>query len=121
MRWRRWGVSGINNFPTVGLLDGRFRQELEETNLGFSREVAMIQTAHDLGLFTIVYAFNPADSEQMAGAGADVIIAHMGLTVGGTTGIRADVALAYLRTINVCAMAERYNILRILRHWRIVP
>ena len=88
------GFSGINNFPTVGLIDGRFRQELEGTNLGFSREVAMIQTARELELFTIVYVFTPTESEQMARAGADVIIAHMGLTVGGTIGISTDVALA---------------------------
>jgi predicted TIM-barrel enzyme len=81
------GFSGINNFPTVGLIDGHFRAELEATNLGFGREVAMIRTANDLGFFTIVYVFNPDESRQMAEAGADVIIAHMGLTVGGSIGL----------------------------------
>lgn len=81
------GFSGINNFPTVGLIDGRFRAELEATNLGFYREVEMIRTAHEMGFFTIVYVFTPDESAQMARAGADVVIAHMGLTVGGSIGL----------------------------------
>jgi predicted TIM-barrel enzyme len=81
------GFSGINNFPTVGLIDGHFRAELEATNLGFSREVELIRTAHALGFFTIVYVFTPQESALMAAAGADVIIAHMGLTVGGSIGL----------------------------------
>jgi predicted TIM-barrel enzyme len=81
------GFSGINNFPTVGLIDGHFRAELEATNLGFGREVEMIRSAHELGFFTIVYVFNPEESTSMAKAGADVIIAHMGLTVGGSIGL----------------------------------
>jgi predicted TIM-barrel enzyme len=81
------GFSGINNFPTVGLIDGRFRLELERTNLGFGKEVDMIRAAHDLGFFTCVYVFNPDEATAMAEAGADSIIAHMGLTVGGTIGL----------------------------------
>ena len=88
------GFSGINNFPTVGLIDGRFRAELEATNLGFYREVEMIRTAHDIGFFTIVYVFTPEESEQMARAGADCIIAHMGLTVGGTIGLEREGGVA---------------------------
>ncbi|MBI3971233.1 MAG: phosphoenolpyruvate hydrolase family protein [Chloroflexi bacterium] len=88
------GFSGINNFPTVGLIDGRFRAELEATNLGFSREVAMIRAAHDLGFFTIVYVFNPEESAAMAKAGADVVIAHMGLTVGGSIGLAREGGVA---------------------------
>ena len=88
------GFSGINNFPTVGLIDGRFRAELEATNLGFYREVEMIHTAHDIGFFTIVYVFTPEESEQMARAGADCIIAHMGLTVGGTIGLAREGGVA---------------------------
>jgi len=80
------GFSGINNFPTVGLIDGNFRRELELTNLGFNKEVEMIHLAHDRGFFTIVYVFNPEESTAMAQAGADCIIAHMGLTVGGSIG-----------------------------------
>ena len=88
------GFSGVNNFPTVGLIDGRFRAELEATNLGFAREVDMIRIAHELGFFTIVYVFNPDESAQMARAGADVIIAHMGLTVGGSIGLAREGGVA---------------------------
>ncbi len=88
------GFSGINNFPTVGLIDGRFRAELEATNLGFNKEVDMIAAAHERGLFTIVYVFNPEESERMARAGADVIIAHMGLTVGGSIGLAREGGVA---------------------------
>ena len=88
------GFSGINNFPTVGLIDGKFRRELEATNLGFGREVEMIRTAHEMGFFTIVYVFNPEESAMMARAGADVIIAHMGLTVGGSIGLDRDGGVA---------------------------
>jgi predicted TIM-barrel enzyme len=88
------GFSGINNFPTVGLIDGHFRAELEATNLGFEREVAMIGSAHELGFFTIVYVFNPDESAMMAKAGADVIIAHMGLTVGGSIGLAREGGVA---------------------------
>ncbi|HEX2037243.1 MAG TPA: phosphoenolpyruvate hydrolase family protein [Chloroflexota bacterium] len=88
------GFSGINNFPTVGLIDGRFRAELEATNLGFAREVEMIRLAHELGFFTIVYVFNPQESAEMARAGADVVIAHMGLTVGGSIGLDREGGVA---------------------------
>jgi predicted TIM-barrel enzyme len=88
------GFSGINNFPTVGLIDGHFRAELEATNLGFNREVDMIRIAHELGFFTIVYVFNPEESSLMAKAGADVIIAHMGLTVGGSIGLAREGGVA---------------------------
>jgi predicted TIM-barrel enzyme len=81
------GFSGINNFPTVGLIDGRFRMELERTNLGFAKEVAMIGLAHALGFFTVPYVFNPDEASAMAEAGADAVIAHMGLTVGGSIGL----------------------------------
>jgi predicted TIM-barrel enzyme len=81
------GFSGINNFPTVGLIDGRFRMELERTNMGFDREVAMIRQAGELGFFTIVYVFNPDEARAMAEVGADCVIAHMGLTVGGSIGL----------------------------------
>lgn len=87
------GFSGINNFPTVGLTDGRFRRELERTNMGFGKEVDMIRLAHELGFFTAVYVFNPDESLAMAEAGADCIIAHMGLTVGGSIGLEVEDAL----------------------------
>jgi predicted TIM-barrel enzyme len=88
------GFSGINNFPTVGLIDGRFRMELERTSMGFGKEVDMIRAAHEHGFFTCVYVFNPDESEAMARAGADSIIAHVGLTVGGSIGLANDDALS---------------------------
>lgn len=87
------GFSGINNFPTVGLIDGRFRRELERTNMGFGREVEMIRTAHEMGFFTTVYVFNEDEARAMAAVGADSIIAHLGLTVGGSIGLERDDAL----------------------------
>ena len=87
------GFAGINNFPTVGLIDGRFRLELERTGMGFGKEVAMIGLAHAMGFFTAVYVFNPDESTAMARAGADVIIAHMGLTVGGSIGLERGDAM----------------------------
>jgi predicted TIM-barrel enzyme len=87
------GFSGVNNFPTVGLIDGRFRMELERTNMGFYREVEMIRQAAEMGFFTCVYVFNPDESRMMAEAGADSIIAHMGLTVGGSIGLEKGDAM----------------------------
>lgn len=87
------GFSGINNFPTVGLIDGRFRLELERTGMGFGKEVDMIRLAHELGFFTVVYVFNPDESRAMAEAGADAVIAHMGLTVGGSIGLERGDAM----------------------------
>ena len=87
------GFSGINNFPTVGLIDGRFRMELERTNMGFYREVDMIRLASRMGFFTVVYVFNPDESTAMAEAGADCVIAHMGLTVGGSIGLEKSDAM----------------------------
>ncbi|HET7091961.1 MAG TPA: phosphoenolpyruvate hydrolase family protein, partial [Thermomicrobiales bacterium] len=69
------GFSGVNNFPTVGLIDGKFRMELERTNMGFGKEIDMIRQAHDLGFYTAVYVFNPDESRAMAQAGADCVIA----------------------------------------------
>ena len=88
------GFSGINNFPTVGLIDGRFRMELERTAMGFGKEVDMIRLANERGFFTCVYVFNAEESMAMARAGADVIIAHVGLTVGGSIGLDNDDALS---------------------------
>src|SRR5437764_8216495 len=74
------GFSGVQNFPTVGLIDGAFRQGLEETGMGFGLEIEMIAEAHTLGLLTCPYVFTEAQAEAMARAGADVVIPHMGLT-----------------------------------------
>lgn len=80
------GFSGVQNFPTVGLCDGQFRANLEETGMGYDLEVEMIRLAHELDLFTTPYAFNANEAEAMAKAGADVIVAHMGLTTKGSIG-----------------------------------
>lgn len=88
------GFSGVNNFPTVGLFDGRIRQELEASGLGFDREVEMIRLAHDKGLFTAVYVFTPEEASAMVQVGADAVIAHMGLTVGGSIGMDSDQAFS---------------------------
>ncbi|ADO77270.1 phosphoenolpyruvate hydrolase family protein [Halanaerobium praevalens] len=85
------GFSGVQNFPTVGLIDGVFRQNLEETGMGYDLEVEMIRKAHKLGLFTAPYVFDEDDAKAMAEAGADVLVAHMGLTTSGSIG--AETAL----------------------------
>src|SRR5215207_5955181 len=77
------GFSGIQNFPTVGLIDGTFRQGLEETEMGYGLEVDLIRTAHEMGLLTTPYCFNPDEAAAMAKARADVLIPHMGLTTKG--------------------------------------
>jgi predicted TIM-barrel enzyme len=80
------GFSGVQNFPTVGLIDGTYRLGLEETGMGFGLEVDMIRQARDLGLLTTPYAFNPDEATAMAQAGADILIPHMGLTTKGMIG-----------------------------------
>ncbi len=80
------GFSGVQNFPTVGLIDGTFRANLEETGMGFGLEVDMIRRAHELDLLTTPYVFGADDAVAMIRAGADVIVCHMGLTTGGAIG-----------------------------------
>lgn len=80
------GFSGVQNFPTVGLIDGRFRANLEETGMGYDKEVELIRLSRQLDLLTTPYAFNTTEAEQMADAGADVVVAHMGLTTKGSIG-----------------------------------
>ena len=80
------GFSGVQNFPTVGLCDGMFRQNLEETGMGFGLEVEMIRQAHLQDMLTCPYVFNPEEAVAMAKAGADVLVAHMGLTTKGNIG-----------------------------------
>src|SRR6185503_11950086 len=87
------GFSGVQNFPTVGLIDGQFRQNLEETDMGFGLEVDMIRVAHELGMLTTPYCFNPDEATAMAKAGADILIPHMGLTTKGTIGAATAVTL----------------------------
>ena len=87
------GFAGVQNFPTVGLYDGLFRKNLEETGMGYSLEVEMIRVAHEMDLLTTPYCFNPAEATAMAKAGADVIVAHLGLTTKGTIGASTAVTL----------------------------
>ena len=85
------GFSGVQNFPTVGLIDGTFRANLEETGMGYGLEVDMIKAAHELDMLTTPYVFSEDDAIAMAKAGADILVPHMGLTTGGSIG--ADTAL----------------------------
>jgi predicted TIM-barrel enzyme len=83
---RRIGFSGVQNFPTVGLFDGTFRQNLEETGMGYGLEVEMIRLAHEKDMLTAPYVFTVDEAVAMAEAGADVLVPHMGLTTGGAIG-----------------------------------
>ncbi|MFP6692751.1 MAG: phosphoenolpyruvate hydrolase family protein [Pirellulales bacterium] len=87
------GFAGIQNFPTVGLIDGNFRQTLEETGMSYQLEVDIIAQAHEMDLLTTPYVFNTEEAQQMAGAGADIIVAHMGCTIGGTIGVETATPL----------------------------
>jgi len=87
------GFSGVQNFPTVGLIDGVFRQNLEETGMGYDLEVEMIRVAHELDLLTTPYVFDPAQAKSMAEAGADILVAHMGLTTKGSIGAKTALTL----------------------------
>jgi predicted TIM-barrel enzyme len=100
------GFSGVQNFPTVGLIDGVFRQNLEETGMSYTLEVEMIRLAHDMDLLTTPYVFDRQQAEAMARAGADIIVAHMGLTTGGTIGAETTLTLdACVQRIDAIAQA----------------
>lgn len=109
------GFSGVQNFPTVGLMDGVLRANLEETGMGYDLEVEMIRTASRLGLLTCPYVFNEDEARLMAGAGADVIVAHMGLTTKGTIGaktaITLDEAVARTQAMRDAAVAVKPDVL----------
>jgi predicted TIM-barrel enzyme len=83
---KEMGFAGIQNFPTVGLFDGRIRQNLEETGMGYGLEVELVRAAHELDLLTTPYVFSAEEAAAMTEAGADIIVAHMGLTIGGAIG-----------------------------------
>jgi predicted TIM-barrel enzyme len=101
------GFSGVQNFPTVGLIDGKFRQNLEETGMGYDLEVAMIKEAHEQDMFTTPYVFNEKDAVKMAKAGADLLVAHMGLTtkgsIGATTALSLDDCVPIVQAIHDAA------------------
>ncbi|EPL3989721.1 phosphoenolpyruvate hydrolase family protein [Providencia stuartii] len=87
------GFAGVQNFPTVGLIDGNFRANLEETGMGYGLEVDMIRLAHEKGLLTTPYVFSREDAIAMTEAGADIIVPHMGLTTGGNIGAETALTL----------------------------
>jgi predicted TIM-barrel enzyme len=92
------GFSGVQNFPTIGLFDGVMRASFEETGMGYGLEVDMIAAAHALDLLTTPYVFNPAEAEAMTRAGADIVVAHMGVTTGGSVGATSA------KTLEQCAV-----------------
>jgi predicted TIM-barrel enzyme len=102
------GFSGIQNFPTVGLIDGTFRANLEETGMGYGLEVELVARAHALDLLTTPYVFNEEQARDMAAAGADIVVAHMGLTTGGSIGAETALKLAdCVAPINAYAAAAQ--------------
>ena len=111
----RAGFSGVQNFPTVGLIDGTFRANLEETGMSFGLEVDMIRTAGELGLLTTPYAFNPDEAAAMARAGADILIAHVGLTtkgsIGAHTALSLDEAVTSVQAMHDAAASAKRDIL----------
>jgi predicted TIM-barrel enzyme len=90
---KEMGFSGVQNFPTVGLFDGNMRADMEATGLGYDKEVEMVRLAHELDLLTTPYCFNEDEAQAMVKAGADMIVAHVGLTTGGTIGSQAAMAM----------------------------
>jgi predicted TIM-barrel enzyme len=112
---KRIGFSGVQNFPTVGLCDGQFRQNLEETGMGFGLEVEMIRAAHEAGLLCTPYVFDADQARAMAGAGADVVVAHMGLTtkgqIGATTALTLEAAAVRVQEIRDAAVSVKPDII----------
>ncbi|MCL2322869.1 MAG: phosphoenolpyruvate hydrolase family protein [Oscillospiraceae bacterium] len=105
------GFSGVQNFPTVGLYDGVFRQNIEETGMGYDLEVDMIHKAHELDMLTTPYVFNEDEAVKMAKAGADILVAHMGLTTKGTIGAKTALTLddCVKKVQNICDAAKSVN------------
>jgi len=112
---KQMGFAGVQNFPTVGLIDGVFRQNLEETGMGYGLEVEMIAAAHELDLLTSPYVFDEEQAIKMVRAGADILVAHMGLTTKGTIGAHTAMTLddAVLKVQSICdeAKAERSEVI----------
>lgn len=112
---RDLGFAGVQNFPTVGLFDGRFRANLEETNFGYDREVQMVAQARQLDLLTTPYVFSPEEAVAMTRAGADLLVAHMGLTTSGSIGAQTaktlDQSVAEIEAMIGAARAVRPDVL----------
>lgn len=109
------GFSGVQNFPTVGLIDGQFRAGLEETDMGYDKEIEMIRVAHEMDLVTCPYVFSDDDAVAMTRAGADVLIPHMGLTtkgmIGAKTSLSLDEAARRVQGMRDAAVAVRSDVL----------
>ena len=109
------GFSGVQNFPTIGLFDGVMRQSFDETGMGYSLEVEMIAAAHELDLLTTPYVFNPDEARAMTAAGADIVVAHMGVTTGGAIGAKAakslDQCVAEIDAIADAARSVRNDVI----------
>jgi predicted TIM-barrel enzyme len=102
------GFSGVQNFPTVGLIDGVFRKNLEETGMGYGLEIDMIRRAHALDLLTTPYVFSADEAGAMTAAGADIVVCHMGLTTGGSIGAETALTLKdCVPVIDACAAAAK--------------
>jgi len=112
---KRVGFSGVQNFPTVGLIDGVFRQNLEETGMSYAKEVEMIALAREMDLLTTPYVFNEEDAVNMTRAGADLLVAHMGLTTKGLIGAKTartlDQCVTEIQAIHDAARSERDDVL----------
>lgn len=109
------GFAGIQNFPTVGLIDGQFRANLEETGMGFDLEIECIRAAHDLDMLTTPYAFDLDQARELTAAGADIVVAHMGLTTSGSIGAQTaktlDQAVEATRAMVDAAKSQRDDVL----------
>ncbi len=105
------GFSGVNNFPTVGLIDGNFRATLEKTGMGYYKEVEAMALAHEQGIFTMAYAFTAEEARLMAQAGCDLLLAHVGLTAGGSIGAAETMTLDHAADLvgEMMAAAQAVN------------
>jgi len=116
---KRMGFSGVQNFPTIGLFDGVMRASFEETGMGYGLEVDMIRQAHEQDLLTTPYVFNADEAKAMAAAGADIVVAHMGVTVGGSVGAASakslDVCVKEIDAIAQAALSVRKDIIVLCR------
>lgn len=115
------GFSAVMNFPTVGLIDGRFRQEIEDTGMGYSKEIESLKIAKELGMFTLGYAFNVEEARLVGKAGLDVLICHMGLTRGGAIGSKVAEGITLEESAELIrkmtkAAREEYNDILIFSH-----
>ena len=109
------GYSGVQNFPTIGLFEGRMRANFEETRMGYDKEVEMVRIAHEMDLFTTPYAFNTDEAMRMTEAGADIVVAHCGCTIGGSIGAESimelDNAVKMVQDIHDAAKSVRDDVI----------